>query len=246
MNKFEYTTIGAFHVNHNEDAKTVCEISDNRRLIAVMDGCSMGIESHFASTIIAKVLRKIAKGFHFKSFVEKTEPPLFDQLAVILKQLFQELKVLQNQLLLGKYELLSSLILCVIDEKNEAAEVITIGDGLICVNHQLTEYDQNDKPDYLGYHLNKDFDAWFQEQTQVLHLNNIKDLSIATDGIFTFKPFEVNDFKAISPEEIIHYLLINRQWEEQKNMLTRKLHVLQNEYGLKPSDDLTIIRILLG
>ena len=63
------STIGQFHTNHNEDFLVTENINDDRILIAVMDGCSMGKESHFASTLIGKLLRKISKGISFKEFI---------------------------------------------------------------------------------------------------------------------------------------------------------------------------------
>lgn len=244
MLKFVCSVIGEFHLNHNQDAEIVCEISDHRKLIAVMDGCSMGIESHFASTLIAKILRKISLGMYYQSFIEKSEPLLDDQLTAALRQLFKELQLVQNQLLLKTEELLSTMLLCIVDTHKREAKLIAVGDGLICCNGQLTEFDQNDKPDYLGYHLQKDFTSWLQEQQQILSLNNIKDLSIATDGVFTFQPFDTKSYDSISEDEIVDYLLIKQQFKNQKNMLDRKLIFLEIEYGLKPTDDLTIIRLL--
>ena len=49
MVKFEFTQIGEFHINHNEDFLVSHEIGKDKMMIAVMDGCTMGTESHFAS-----------------------------------------------------------------------------------------------------------------------------------------------------------------------------------------------------
>ena len=184
MQKYQLTTIGQFHTNHNEDAIADYKIGDDLIMLAVMDGCSMGTESHFASTLISKILRKTAKEISFKAFIEKNEKSPDEYLKAILKQLFSELKEIKNRLLLEKEELLSTLILCVLNRKNKEAEIIAIGDGLICCNGQYTEYEQDNKPDYLGYHLDKDFEEWFQTQEQKLSLTHINDLSISTDGIF--------------------------------------------------------------
>lgn len=73
MKKYAISKIGEFHINHNEDSSAITEIGDDKIMIAVMDGCSMGKESHFASTLIAKLLRKIGKEISFRDFAEKTK-----------------------------------------------------------------------------------------------------------------------------------------------------------------------------
>ena len=243
MKKYELSVIGAFHTNHNEDASTIIEIDEDRLLIAVMDGCSMGTESHFASTLIAKLLRKIGKEISFRAFVEKTKPKLEERLKGIMKQLFQELAQLKYQLHLERTELLSTLILGLLDKGSKEIELLTVGDGLVCYNGKLIEYEQDDKPDYLGYHLGEEFEVWFQNQTQKLRLKNVTDFSIVTDGIFTFKNFDGKEYEPIAAEEIVEYFLTNENWLHQENMLKKKLLHIEDSYGLQPSDDLTIIRI---
>lgn len=245
MKKYFLSEIGKFHTNHNEDAFVIEEIGKNKILIAVMDGCSMGKESHFASTLMAKLLRKIAKEIGYKAFIEKTEKTAGEHLKEVMNQLFLEMRQIKNQLLLERDEVLSTLILGVLDEAEKALELIVIGDGLVCNNGEFHEYEQDDQPDYLGYHLAERFKHWFQGQTQKLTLKNIKDISISTDGIFTFKNFDGKEYAKISDEEIVEFLLISEKWENQANMLNRKLIEIEDEFGLKPSDDLTIIRIIM-
>ena len=63
-------TIGAFHTNYCEDFLVVAELGSQQQLVAIMDGCSMGTESTFASLLIGKLLRKIAKEFFYQEFVQ--------------------------------------------------------------------------------------------------------------------------------------------------------------------------------
>ena len=246
MKKYELSVIGAFHTNHNEDASTIIEIGEDRLLIAVMDGYSMGKESHFASTLIAKLLRKIGKEISFRAFVEKTKRKLDEELQEIMKQLFQELMQLKHQLHLEKTELLSTLMIGVLDKGSKDIEFLTVGDGLICYDGKRIEYEQDDKPDYLGYHLGEEFDTWYENQFQRLSLKNVTDWSIATDGIFTFKNFDGQRYEPISETEIVEYFLIDENWMLQETMLKKKLLHIENTYGLQPSDDLTIIRIKMA
>ena len=76
MQKYELTQIGSFHTNHNEDSLITHKIGNHKLLIAVMDGCSMGIESHFASTLIAKILKKLALEFYYLEFAKKHIQPI--------------------------------------------------------------------------------------------------------------------------------------------------------------------------
>jgi hypothetical protein len=244
MMHYELSIIGSFHTNHNEDAYLITEIGNNHILLAVTDGCSMGKESHFASTLITKILRKISTEISYKTFLSKRDKSTEEYLLEILERLFQELKFLKNHLLLEVEEILSTLILGILNPKEKQAELITIGDGLICCNGALYEYEQDDKPDYLGYHLAENFNTWFQKQEQQLSLKQVEDLSISTDGIFTFKKFDNKAYESIQEEEIAAYFLIDRQWEGQANMFRKKLSEIERIFGLRPSDDLTILRII--
>lgn len=243
MKKYEISKIGEFHVNHNEDSSAISEIGEDKIMIAVMDGCSMGKESHFASTLIAKLLRKIGKEISFREFVERTKKKADEYLEEVLKLLFDELKQLKNQLHLEREEILSTLILGILDKQQKEIEIITVGDWLIACNGKLIEYEQDDKPDYLGYHLGEEFDEWFKSQSQKLSLKNVEDLSISTDGIFTFKNFDGKKYAEIKEEEIVEYLLIDEKGTDEENMLKKKILEIENKFGLIPSDDLTIIRI---
>lgn len=244
MNKYEITKIGEFHSNYNEDFLVSNEIGDSKVMVAVMDGCTMGTDSHFASTLIGKLLKKISREIHYKEFINKQEDDLKQTLQEIIYKLFEQLKELKNRISLEIDELLSTLILGIINHKNKTAEIITIGDGLISYNGKLIEYDQGDKPDYLGYHLNKDFKEWYEGQKQRLSLNQIEDLSMLTDGIFTFKKFDKQEYPEINESEIIDFLLVDKTGNENENMLKKKIIEIEREWGLKPTDDLTIIRVI--
>ena len=61
MKVYKTLHIGEFHTNHCEDFLIHEQIGANQILIAVLDGCTMGTESVFASILFGKVLRNIAK-----------------------------------------------------------------------------------------------------------------------------------------------------------------------------------------
>ena len=240
-----YTSIqiGDFHTNHCEDALVSTKNGENKALIAVMDGCSMGTESHFASTLFAKILKKISQELFYTEFLQPQEKTLENQLQNVMKTFFLELKSIKNQLSLETLELLSTLILGVYDKKTKEAEIITIGDGLIVHNGNITEYEQGDKPDYFAYHLQEDFDIWFENFDQKLSLKNVEDLSIMTDGIYTFKRLgQRTDYEDTS--KMIDYLAADKNATNHEDMLKGKMIFLEKEKSLKPMDDLAIIRIM--
>ena len=111
-----YTTLNivAFHTNHCEDFLVNEPLATNHHLIAVMDGCTMGKESVFASILVAKILRKIARGHFYQELFTGPPDNLKALLQTVLKQLFDELRTHKNALGLETNELLTTLILGVV------------------------------------------------------------------------------------------------------------------------------------
>lgn len=235
--------IGEFHINYCEDFLVVEDLGTNTKLIAVLDGCTMGRESVFASILYGKILRKIAHDQFFKDFVSPTPLNLTGQLKEVVIQLMEEASAIKNRLGLEVEEMLSTLILGIVDTISFEAELLVIGDGLICQDGSLIEYDQENRPDYLGYHLAKDYSAWFDMQKQRLSVTGFNDLSISTDGIFTFKNLIDSDAQ-MSEQEIIEYLLIDLDGWERDNFLNKKINILQRSMGHTVTDDLAIVRLI--
>lgn len=242
MKIYSLLQIGEFHTNNCEDFLIIEQIATHQKVIAVFDGCTMGTESVFAAILYGKCLRKISKNSFYLDFIQPQDIGLKERLKSIVNQLFTELQSIKNKLGLNTHELLSTLVIGIIDEKNLTAEFLTIGDGLICHDGQLIEYEQGDKPNYLGYHLGKEFQDWFSSLNQTYSINKFRDLSISTDGIFTFKNLEKSGIQ--KPErEIVNYLLIDTEYMQFDNCLTRKLRFLNKQLNHSVTDDLAIIRV---
>ena len=239
-----YTTlqIGELHTNHCEDYFITAEIGKNRILCAVMDGCTMGTDRYFAATLTGKLLRKISKEYSYKEFLSKESAGLELTLEKITRQLFEELRSAKNILQLEREEVLNTLLIGVIDTNNRSGEFLCIGDGLICINKQLYEFEQDNKPDYLGYHLHEEFNRWYGSQQQRITAQDLQDFSLVTDGIFTFKKFDNKTYAR--PGNVIDYLLFDEEGSDNSNMLNSKLLDIQTNWGLKPGDDLAIIRTI--
>nr|GFC43114.1 hypothetical protein [Tanacetum cinerariifolium] len=244
MRIYSALQIGAYHTNHCEDYLLTSEVGESKMLCAVMDGCTMATDSYFASTLVGKLLRKIAKE---KGYQELYEPAasgsLDDCLKSILKDLFVELRHVQNQLMLDERELLTTLLILLLDLKSAQGIVLVIGDGLVGIDGELHEFDQDNKPDYIGYHLKENFESWYSRQKQRVTFDNAKDISISTDGIFTFVPApQPNTPQSIDPVE---FLVTDSSNRENSEMLNSKLRKLARVHGLTPTDDFAMVRIIL-
>jgi hypothetical protein len=244
MKIYSALQIGEYHQNNCEDHLYIGEYGKNILLCAVMDGCTTALESHFASTLVGKILKKICVEKGYKEFIEQEQQSLTieENLKLVLKDLLKELKIIKNQLLIDSKELLTTLIILLLDKKSEEGILLAIGDGFANINGEITEFEQENKPDYLGFHLSEDFETFYSSQKQKIEFNKITDLSISTDGIFTFENLAIKKNK----EEInvIDFLTTDKTDCEKDDMLALKLKKLENEFGLKPTDDFSMIRII--
>lgn len=245
MKKYQLTKIGDFHENHCEDYSLISEIGVHRDLISVLDGCTMGEESYFASALIGKLLKRIAKEEYYLEYIKGYSPSLKEQLRSVLDRLFDGLNDLKNKLQLEVEELLSTVIIGIIDSSTRCCEIQIIGDGLIVQDGRRIEYDQENTPDYIGYHLAESFETWFRNQKQRLSFEKVRDLSLSTDGIFTFSRFDNEKYSKIGTNELIEYLLVDQTDIENERMLKKKLREIEKKWGLRPTDDLGIVRVVL-
>lgn len=232
--------IGAFHTNHCEDYIFTGKTGKDRLLIAVMDGCTMGSESHFAANLCGKLLRKIAIQLEYEN-LKNQSPALKQELQHIMERLMQELAAAKNQLSLEREEMLHTLIIGIVDASTGNAELLVVGDGLVAINEDVFVFDQDDKPDYLGYHIGSNFEEWYRSQKQFLSAVHFNRLSIATDGIFTFRNFAA---KTETPlDEIYRELLFDETDRKFPKMLENKLAQLNRSKDWVNGDDLAIVRL---
>lgn len=139
-------------------------------------------------------------------------------------------------------EMLSTLILLIVDHSSGDGAAIVIGDGAICINGRITEFERDNKPDYIGFHLHEDFDKWYDAQEQKMVMKSIQDVSIATDGIFMIS--KVKDISGEDSVDAINYLMIDIAKSDNEDMLHLKLKELENKFGLKPTDDIGMVRVI--
>ena len=243
MQIYSHLQMGDYHTNFCEDALLSISINNKIHLLAVMDGCSSGKESHFASTLIGKFLKKQAIQISYREFSEGKSFSLKALQKIILEGLFQDLKHFKNRNHLEYIELLSTLILGIFNTEREA-EFIVVGDGLIHIDGLRFEFDQDDYLDYLAYHLDGDFEKWMGDQNQILSMDSFKDMTISSDGIFSFEKFNNQSYPEINEHDIQNYILLNGSGKESEKMLHKKVLHIEETYGLRPMDDLGILRVI--
>ena len=243
MNIYSTLQIGEFHTNHCEDFLVIEQLTSKQLLIAILDGCTMGKESVFASMLFGKIIRKQAKRKFYEDFIQPIDLSLEEQLKSITLGLMEQSAFVKNNLGLETNELLSTLTLGIVDKTNYAAELLTIGDSLVFADGICYEYEQDDKPDYIGYHLSENFEEWYENQEQRLSLTNTQNLSICTDGIFTFKNFKNPDLQK-SEKEIIQFFLEDQEGSDLNNFLDNKIRMMKEQMGHVVTDDLAIVRII--
>lgn len=238
MEIFTLLQRGDYHPIYCEDALFVDD-QEHFFFGAVMDGCSNGKDSHFASALMGKLLRKITTNLPYSAKISLNHKAK-EVGKVIIRQLFQELKSCRIQLFLEMSELLSTLILLVYHKEKKEAYIISLGDGIVSVDHQLHEIDQQNMPDYICYHLSKDFEEWFAQQKHVFHITQPQALAISTDGIESF----MTKNHDAAPVDVPNYFLTDVMYKQYKNMLGKKLQVLAAEHHVSPKDDVSMIRLI--
>jgi hypothetical protein len=240
--------LGAAHVTYCEDFLLTAPLCERSLLCAVLDGCSMGQDSHFASALFGKLLRKVARQMSQESLYvpdqvpwEETRPETLAQ--ELLRRLFREVKSARSKFELEWEELLTTVTLWVHHYETQRSFVIVVGDGFVSCDGQVYELDQNNRPDYMSYHMDKDFEAWYPTQEQRFDFAQPRDLCIATDGVNTFRPMQQG--AAAAPDLMpLNYLMVDRFHLEAVNMLDQKIDHLEREHRLHPIDDVAMIRIL--
>ncbi|MEZ4884447.1 MAG: protein phosphatase 2C domain-containing protein [Chitinophagales bacterium] len=234
-----YTTLqrGHQHKHFCEDFLLQTSIGQEWQIAVVADGCSGGKDSHFASTLTCKLMRKVAakEEFTTKNCNAKT-------LGITLfLQFITQLKQTQEQLQLDTNELLSTLLLMVCN-KNQAW-ISVLGDGVIAINGNIHIVDQNNTPDYPAYHLQDDKQTLQNYLTKnSFEVENPQELAIATDGILSFASPQPTAKK--EDNWINNFLLIDTRFAQHPTMLNRKCNILRTQYQLVNMDDLAIVRYI--
>jgi hypothetical protein len=108
--------------------------------------------------------------------------------------------------------------------------------------------DQQNQPDYPAYHLDtlntpEDLQKLVHESGKRFIVNDLEDISISTDGIFTFE-LPVSTEETLELADPLHYLVHDKFLIHNQAMLSRKCNVMKNKYRIVNQDDIALIRIM--
>lgn len=231
------------HPNWCEDNYFIHE--DEKILLgAVLDGCSSGTDSYWASKTISLFFDKLKKEqnnfehFHYDNAWNFTTRELLLKLA-------DHINLISKFLYLDENTFLSTIVFFVYHKQKQKLFVKFIGDGSFYYEGVDGEYkqvvnDENNMPLYLAYYADRAENSLnnFLNSRPEFIIENVKDFSICTDGIDSFA---FNKYNAESEHDPKVFLLKDDFLTHLKAGLSRKFNILTKE-GWVIEDDLTIIR----
>lgn len=243
---------GSDHNNFCQDFYSIGE-TPNFLYCAIFDGCSGGKDSHFASALFGKAFDDVIKNMHG---VLDVENHLIEQNAkFLIYMITRKIKEVKQVLHLNIVELLSTVVLCTINKNTKECFITAFGDGFFYVDgvevlikntRFISKENGDNMPDYLVYDLAQietysEFELWFSQKSEIHKFENVSNISIASDGIGTFKIFK----QCSETINAIDFLVKDESLMDTKNMLERKYNIIKNKYCMINTDDLSLIRIKL-
>jgi len=261
---------GSDHPNFCQDAIAIGE-TEKCLYFCVFDGCSGGItipppcpsldlgksdylkDSHFASALFSKAFNDTIK--NLSSTLNSADMSLENNSKFIIYMMAKKINEVKHTLNLNIGELLATMIMCSIDKNTNECFICVFGDGYFSVDGNETivkntkfsdKENGSNMPDYMAYDLQNieaygDFEIWFSNKSEIHRFENVKNVTIASDGICTFKNFKVCD-EIVNP---IEYLVKDETFMETTNMLDRKYNILKNIFCMANTDDISIVRLKL-
>lgn len=235
-----------YHPNFSEDFLFSYSLNKNILVTAVMDGCSTAIDSHFVSALYSKSLHKSCRMLpQMKEILDNFD---IDEMALesigdfIMNQLFEDLKKTKKLYFLKTEELLSTIVLSIYHKKNKSIAIQMSGDGLFAINEKVVEIDQNNMPNFMGYHLDASANKVLDNEIQRWNFDEVHDFAIATDGLCKFKKSQTDPSTL---DEVGEAFLIEKPTSTQKTALfLEKKFNAYLEAGFLPHDDIALIRVV--
>ena len=175
---------------------------------------------------------------------------------MLVFQMARKVHEVQRVLDLNIAELMSTVVLCVVDKNTNNCYIAAFGDGYFRVdgvesfiqNTKFADQEQSEnKPDYIAYDIEKiqnysDFDTWYSEKKELHLFENVTDITISSDGMNTFAKFKPSE-EDVDP---VDFLVRDENWMDKEIMLEKKYNILQSRYCMLNKDDLGMIRIKLN
>ena len=231
------------HQNWCEDNYWLHE-QDGLIIGAVLDGCSTGTQSHFASTFFKYSLEK--------AFKENTDYDSPEELLELLAYATRaDIARTAEILALTDMNFLSTMTLFYYKPEWKELVVKFFGDGTVFVNGGRYDNDEGNEPDYLGYYAFTSYInfAEYLATRRTLIFTEVDNFAICSDGIDSW----ANLKNPQVPKSIaVDFLIENPTFSGLKSGLSKKYNIItQTNSRLitdeelswwEIKDDLTIIR----
>ena len=211
---------------------------------ATFDGCSDGVDSHFASALSGKCLRAVIA--NLQEGLKKDSLTLENVFAYLVHDFLHSLENMRHLLKLPGNEMLSTVILLVYDKVSEDGKIIAMGDGIVKINGELYVIDQNNQPEYPIIYAGQvsksytDILEFLKTFKNTWTFHGLEDVTISTDGLLQWKN-KSDETKSF--EEAMDYLITDSEMSHLSVMLARKFNILKLKKW-ENKDDIGIIRIL--
>lgn len=215
---------------------------------AIFDGCSSGTDSHFSSTLLKKILKRIVNdAVHDKQFnlkwdnKESHDVNIVKGLALRLHEESNSKSLMELINYVHNSDLLSTVTIILVNKIINRYTVLFCGDGVLSVDGEITTIHDEDG-DMVDYLVPQD-----ESQVQTYIDNRPlyqgyfkKTVSISSDGIDTFK----DQFGENQSKEAKELLFNSTDFYKQNIMLNRKYNMLIKVYKYLNQDDVSIIRFI--
>lgn len=214
-------TLNKISRDHNSCEDTVIVKETAEYIIGgVFDGCSTGINSHWASQTIAYV---------FAQYNNPTE-------SNHVRMVWRELAMMKLNLNLTPRHFESTCMLFRYHKPTKTLKLRIFGDGYYFINGVEYEVDQNNLVDYLGDHLDDNPEQFkeFLEKYPEIRYSDVSSFQICSDGIKRIERSQFAEKTDIEPMA----LLLHPPTSE--NYLQRQWNILRNNHFFL-TDDLSII-----
>lgn len=190
----------------------------------VCDGCSTGLKSHFASQCICYIVEN--NGLHDLNICSNYS----------IQTIIHDLRRIKNIPKLSNMNFLSTCLLFFYDKVLKELHIRIFGDGYYYVNGVEFKIDQNNTPNYIGYHLedtNEDKNKYIEAHPVVIH-HGVENFMVCSDGIKSIERGAFLENAKLDPNA----LLFSAPTTE--NYLTRMWNKIKRD-GFTLSDDLSIV-----
>lgn len=217
------STLNVISRQHNSCEDSVWVKSNSSYIWGVVaDGCSTGVKSHFASQAIAYIVEN-----HLPALNTRNES------VFLLREKLNKLKDLMQ---ISHMSLLSTCTLFCYDIRNKQLRIRLFGDGVFYINDIEFVINQDNRPDYLGYHLLDDiptFTNYLNKYPESV-FDNVERFMICSDGIANIERSQLQTEATKDPNELLF------KPPTSENYLQRMWNILKRD-GYTLSDDLTIV-----